>query len=476
MGRTVAAPAPPPVDLFGWAARHKPPAPPAGLSTTPPAPVTPPAPAAEAPTPTPPAPDPAATAPAWLDPPPAEETDWDEPAPGYEDEAGGDDTEASESELVTAPGFRTAAVAGEGFAGLRDVDKYRHAEGTKGVVRDPGEAAPPPPDVRQVNLFGTDLFGNPVEQRKLSLMAQRFLVPPFSVLDARQGYWMERKRAWHALGFSGGEGREHLASTVVQNQTLRDGTVIQRGADRGGSLFDPVLCELAYRWFCLPGGAVLDPFAGGASRGVVAACLGYNYTGIELRPEQVAANREQAARLGVAPNWIRGDSAQLETLLPPGERYDSLFTCPPYYDLEVYSDRSGDGSALPTYDKFMEWYAGIFAAACARLRPNRFCVVVVGEIRDKRTGAYRNFVGDNIAVFRRLGLAYYNEAVLLTPVGSMPLRAGKAFTSSRKLCKGHQSVLVFWKGDPRAISKVFPHEGFCTDGDADDDAATGGQA
>lgn len=30
----------------------------------------------------------------------------------------------------------------------------------------------------------------------------------------------------------------------------------------------PVLCELAYRWFCLAGGLVLDPFAGGSVRGI----------------------------------------------------------------------------------------------------------------------------------------------------------------------------------------------------------------
>src|SRR6185312_14739715 len=27
-------------------------------------------------------------------------------------------------------------------------------------------------------------------------LADRFIVPPFSVLDARQGYWQARKRAW----------------------------------------------------------------------------------------------------------------------------------------------------------------------------------------------------------------------------------------------------------------------------------------
>ncbi len=38
-------------------------------------------------------------------------------------------------------------------------------------------------------------------------LAERFGVPPFSVLDARQGYWQERKRAWIALGIQSELGR-----------------------------------------------------------------------------------------------------------------------------------------------------------------------------------------------------------------------------------------------------------------------------
>jgi DNA modification methylase len=48
------------------------------------------------------------------------------------------------------------------------------------------------------------------------------------------------------------------------------------------------LCEIAYRWFCPPGGTVLDPFAGGSVRGIVAAKLGRRYFGVDLRAEQVA--------------------------------------------------------------------------------------------------------------------------------------------------------------------------------------------
>ena len=48
------------------------------------------------------------------------------------------------------------------------------------------------------------------EQRQIEArqtLTERFVVPPFSVLDARQGYWQERKRAWLSLGIESELGR-----------------------------------------------------------------------------------------------------------------------------------------------------------------------------------------------------------------------------------------------------------------------------
>ncbi len=307
----------------------------------------------------------------------------------------------------------------------------------------------------EVRLPG-DYDGKPASPGALQ---ERFVVPPFSVLDARQGYWQERKRAWNALGIAAEEGREHLGATVATAQ-------INRGTATGGSIFDPVLCEVAYRWFCPPGGHVLDPFGGECTKGVVAGTLGIEYTAIELRAGQVDANRKGWERVKgnlkapatTTPTWVQGDSGKLDTLLPAGAMYDFVWTSPPYYDLEIYSKSDKDGSAFETYEKFIAWYADIFRQCVARLRDNRFLGVKIGEVRDKKTGAYRNFVGDNITVFRSLGLHYYNEAILVTPAGSMPLRAGKAFLAGRKLAKGHQNVLWFYKGDPRQIGKHFPDD------------------
>lgn len=295
-------------------------------------------------------------------------------------------------------------------------------------------------------------------------LVERFGVPPFTVLDAKQGYWRDRKAAWTALGVHAEEGREHLPDTNVATDWMRRGSAV------GGSAFDPVLAELVFRWFTPGAGAsILDPFGGEATKGVVAAALGFAYTGVELRGEQVQANRaqweavrerlppERLAQVQRPPVWIEGDSARINEALPAGQQYDLLFTSPPYYDLEIYSKGDKDGSAFETYERFIGWYRGIFAQAVERLKPNRFAVVKIADVRDER-GFYRNFLGDNIACFRDAGMGFYNEAVLVTPIGSLALRAGRQFTSGRKLGRGHQNVLVFFKGDPKRIKAEFPQE------------------
>jgi len=83
--------------------------------------------------------------------------------------------------------------------------------------------------------------GMPAQDTEGSLV-ERFVAPPFSILDARQGYWQGRKQQWLALGIKGEQGRENLGSTVAFGW-------VDRGMGEGGSIFDPVLCEVAYKWF-----------------------------------------------------------------------------------------------------------------------------------------------------------------------------------------------------------------------------------
>lgn len=223
-------------------------------------------------------------------------------------------------------------------------------------------------------------------------------------------------------------------------------------SDSGTSVFDPCLCELDYAWFTAEGDAVLDPFAGGSVRGVVASVMGREYTGIELRAEQVEANVEQGEEIcrGCKPRWINGDSLNMDALL--GEAmFDHVFTCPPYGDLEVYSDDPADISNMGAED-FDAAYAEIIALAAKHLREDRFATFVVGNYRDGE-GTLRDICGITIQAAKAAGLRYYNDLILVTPAGSLPIRVGKQFSASRKVGRRHQYVLNFVKGDPKAATE-----------------------
>lgn len=290
-----------------------------------------------------------------------------------------------------------------------------------------------------------DLFGELVIDRRASVLAERFIVPPFSVLSAREGWWQERKQKWLAMGIKSEIGR-NAATGGSKKLAQYIGGERQTGlvTESDTSVFDPVLCEIIYKWFCPLGGAILDPFAGGSVRGIVASVLGYHYTGVDLRAEQIAANEAQMALAGaLAPQWLCGDSRNI-TGIAPGA-YDMVFSCPPYADLEVYSDDPRDLSTLK-YSEFCAAYRQIIAASCAMLKPESFACFVVGDVRDRR-GNYYGFVPDTARAFQDAGLHFYNEAILVTAAGSLPMRAGRAFESGRKLGKTHQNILVFVKGD-----------------------------
>ena len=271
-------------------------------------------------------------------------------------------------------------------------------------------------------------------------------------------------RGEHVVGGMTKSGTQHQ-STPPHGATVTraaDGSLEYRESN-GTSIFDPVLTELVYRWFSPEGGTILDPFAGGSVRGIVASKLNRQYIGHELRPEQVQANQQQATAICAddqfPPVWIEGDSCNIDRTCSDVDA-DFLFSCPPYADLEVYSDDPKDLSTMP-YAEFLSAYREIIAKSAVLLKPDRFACFVVGDVRDKK-GNYYNFVGDTVQAFLDAGLHYYNEAILVTAVGSLPIRVGKQFSASRKLGKTHQNVLVFVKGSGKAAADAC---GECTFGE-----------
>lgn len=289
-----------------------------------------------------------------------------------------------------------------------------------------------------------DLFGNEIV--KDVLLRDKFIVNPFSVFETYTGDWQKRKNIWKSKGIKSEVGRDVKANANVHTfknsrQTKSGFEIIQEQT----SIFDPVLCEIMYKWFCPDGGTVLDPFAGGSVRGIVANYLGYKYTGLELRQEQVDSNREQALNIlpiENQPQWYVGDS---DKLLDDkwNLKFDFLFSCPPYADLEVYSDLPDDLSNMD-YKDFLRKYCSIIRKSLELLNPNSYACFVVGDVRDKQ-GYYLDFISDTKKAFINSGAKLYNEIILIAPIGTGAMQAGRNFPIGAKVHKRHQNVLIFKK-------------------------------
>jgi len=311
-------------------------------------------------------------------------------------------------------------------------------------------------NVEELTEWGLDIPNFEIdeveEKEKNKKLSDRFIIPPFSVLDTRSGDWQDRKRYWLSIGIVSELGRD--SKSVKFSKMAED--LAWAGQKTGISIFDPVLCELAYKWFNVPNGKILDCFAGGSVRGIVAAKLGYEYLGNDLRKEQIEANRINAKEVlqdaEIYPTWTCGDSLNIDTIAK-GYEADLIFSCPPYADLEVYSDKKEDLSNM-SYKDFIAVYREIIRKSCALLKEDRFAVFVVGDVRDEK-GFYRNFVSDTIQAFINSGMFLYNEMILVNSIGSKAIGAN-GYMKTRKVGKVHQNVLVFYKGNPKNIKANYP--------------------
>lgn len=237
------------------------------------------------------------------------------------------------------------------------------------------------------------------EQPKKGTLAERWVVPPFTVLDARSTNWGQRRRAWADCG--------------VPLDSL-----------------DPVLAEVAVRWFSAAGGRVLEPLATTPTLGMVASALGREFDGLDASPwSHLAAFAKATLPQGPAPQWHTFESMMD---LDPA---DLLLTQPP--------------AQTVSWRDYRALYAEIITGAAAQLADDRFAVVVVEDYREKRTGLCRDMVGATVRSCERAGLSLYNEAILVQRVGTAAWRSHRQFAPARKLVRLHQTVLVFVKGNWR---------------------------
>lgn len=278
---------------------------------------------------------------------------------------------------------------------------------------------------------------------------------PWSVLRQDSAPWQARKKHWLALGVHADAPRAHAPAMI---NTGRHGKV-----SGGLSRFDPHLAELLYAWYCPPTGAVLDPFAGGPCRGLVAGHLGRPYEGYDLMQDQVDANYrlrdewEQQHLLGMfdgarrpSPVWHCADALETLTRRGADAPVDYVLTCPPFHNRERYSNDPRDLSAMP-WREFAEVYTEIIRQAVRLLRTDRFATFVVSDVRDSK-GHLRGLPALTTEAFRAAGAHLVNEQILIEPGGLRAKTMRIPWQQCRTATRTHQLVLTYVKGDRRTAA------------------------
>lgn len=287
--------------------------------------------------------------------------------------------------------------------------------------------------------------------------------------------WLKMKKEWNEKIEAAGEkhkipnpkfasrdgcwqGTDGYSNVVLSSHAIVDGkAVITKGKAFNGnaSVLDPTACEVILR-FCMPttGRRVYNPFGGGVQFGFVTGSYGYEYVASEIRQNQCDANNAICQDLDSA-TWVQSDSSTYE----PDGTFDLCFSCPPYYKVEEYIDYEGiippgELNNLPTYEEFRDTLFAGYKKAIAALGDNRFFVVMTGDSRDKN-GAYYGCEAEHELFFKGQGLHIYNKIVYVECEFTR-LAHAKRTLDYRKFPKREQKILMFYKGDMKAIKSEFP--------------------
>ena len=294
--------------------------------------------------------------------------------------------------------------------------------------------------------------------------------------DSTTGDWLKIKKEWNAKLDAAGEkynipnprfasregcwqGSAGFANVVLSTRKIGEDKEIVHNNSKtlngNASVLDPTACEIILRMFMPKAGfKVYNPFGGGVQMGFVTGGSGFEYMATEIRQNQCDVNNALCQDF-YRTRWIKADSSTYK----PHDKYDLVFTCPPYYRVEKYIDYDGNSpegeiNCLDSYDKFRDTLFEGYKNAIEALNDNCFFVVMTGDSRDKK-GAYHGCEAEHELFFKSQGLMIYNRIVYLESEFTRRAQAKKTL-HHRKFPKSEQKIFAFFKGDPSKIKELYP--------------------
>lgn len=205
------------------------------------------------------------------------------------------------------------------------------------------------------------------------------------------------------------------------------------------SVFNPQLAQMILAAYAPMNGKIYDPFGGGGTRGYIATKMGYDYTGVEIRKEEYNRVLAQMKEWNLNFKFILADSVKYR----PNESFDFIYTCPPYYDLEVYSDMEEDLSNAPSYMEYLNMLQKVLKNCYDVLKKDSFAVFVVGNFRNKK-GELEHLNGDLITKAKEVGFKLWDELIWMGASNVALTRCGK-FEKNRKSVRMHEYIIILKK-------------------------------
>lgn len=218
--------------------------------------------------------------------------------------------------------------------------------------------------------------------------------------------------------------------------------------ENAASIFNPMLAGSLVQAYSVPGDLIIDPFAGGGTRGIIAGAMDRNYVGIDIRQDEVERVRARALDLNLGQVYVdHADAATVDWQHHLPRKADMLLTCPPYWNLEVYSDDPADLSTKPTYGEFLDGIEEVIVKSARGLKVGAPCVWVVGEFRHPETTELLDFPGDVARIHQRHGFWIYDRFIYTHANPQAFWRMG-VYDKTRKLIRVHEHVIVARYGQP----------------------------
>lgn len=203
-----------------------------------------------------------------------------------------------------------------------------------------------------------------------------------------------------------------------------------KGSRQTLSKFNSEYAKNTINFYTTEGSHILDPF-GGRSRKTICNELGRKYTGFEI-------NENYAL-----PEVIVDDCFNIDKHIEKDKKFDFLYTCPPYWNMEIYSkDLDGDLSIAKTYEEFFDGYEKRMLKCAEYVDEKGLIIVTLCDFRYE--GKFYSFHNDTINMFKKGGWNLYDLIILeMNPAKRhvyYPLALAK-----RRMFTTHEYTLIFSK-------------------------------